>query len=135
VQDVLTCILGLLNSLNDYFQQCVVAAQCDFTKERGFAMATIDQVIKELQEMKSQKGNTGETRIISFVFGKEDFRLSQEDWDEYMESYSFVGPGVDPHLHIDIESKIGKHVKEHVDMASKYKEKTKEESKYKRKIK
>jgi len=98
-------------------------------------MATIDQVIEDLQKMKSKKGNTGETEIISFVFGKEDFQLSQEDWDEYMESYSFVRPGVDPHLHIDIESKIRKHVKENVDMASKYKEKTKEELKYKRKIK
>lgn len=98
-------------------------------------MATIDQVIKDLQEMKSKKGNTGETEIISFVFGKEDFQISQEDWDEYMESYSFVRSGVDPHLHIDIESKIGKHIKEDVDMASKYKETIKEESKYKRKIK
>ena len=41
-------------------------------------MATIDQVIKELQEMKSQKGNTGETRIISFVFGKEDATLGEK---------------------------------------------------------
>jgi hypothetical protein len=89
-------------------------------------MATIDEVIEELQEMKNQKGNTGETRIIPCIFKKEDFKISPEEWDEYMESYSFVGPGVEPHLHMDIRYKISEHIKEHVTMVSKYREQQKE---------
>lgn len=78
-------------------------------------MATIDQVIKELQEMKSREGNSGETKIMACIFEKSDFsEVSQEEWDEYMEYYSFAGLGVEPHLHIDIETKIWEHIEEHI---------------------